>query len=277
MLDNIKIGVVGIGYVGKACIEFFNQYYTVYSYDINSSGTEKSLHNLVLKADIIFICVPSPMKKDGSCDTSIVENVLQEINNHNEALVVIKSTLTPGTSKKLSKKFQKLKIFFNPEFLTEANFIEDFKNQNRIIIGGDRCNLLKNLYTDSFPNAEIVECKLEEAEMVKYFTNAFLATKVSFANEFYSLCTKMDINYETVVDIAMLDNRLGKSHFSVPGPDGNFGFGGSCFPKDLMAIMTLFKTNNIKPYVLNSVWERNIKEDRKAQDWKKLIGRAVSE
>jgi len=278
-MENIKVGIVGIGYVGKACINFFSKKYSVYSYDINNSGTEKSINSLVLKSDIIFISVPTPMNDDGSCNTSIVESVLSNINNQEKkSLCVIKSTIPPGTSRKFSDKFSNLEICFNPEFLTEANFIKDFQLQSRIIIGGnDKKGMVEKLFKDSFPDAKIMICTLEEAEMVKYFTNSFLATKVAFANEYYALCKKMNIDYNVISKMAILDSRLGNSHFAVPGPDGEFGFGGSCFPKDINSIINTFKINNIHSYVLNSVWERNIKEDRLEQDWNKLKGRAVSE
>ncbi len=278
MLD-LKIGIVGIGYVGKACLEFFRRKYQVFTFDINSSGSEKNIKSLVLKSDIIFICVPTPMSANGVCNTSNVENVLEEINSFNKkSECVIKSTIPPGSSSFFSQKFNNINITFNPEFLTEANFLEDFKNQDRIILGSNNASdVVSKLYKDSFQGVEIIECEFEEAEMVKYFTNSFLATKVAFANEFYQLCKEMNINYDNVSKISMIDNRLGKSHFSVPGPDGKLGFGGSCFPKDINGIINIFKKYNINPYVLNSVWERNITEDRPAQEWKKLIGRAIDE
>ena len=170
-----------------------------------------------------------------------------------------------------------MQIIFNPEFLTEANFIEDFKNQDRIIIGDkNKKGLVNDLYEKSFPKAKIINCSYEEAEMVKYFTNTFLATKVSFANEMFELCNKLNINYDNVYKLAILDKRLGFSHFKVPGPDGSRGFGGTCLPKDINAILNIFNTNDLKSYILESVWERNINQDRKEQDWKKLKGRAVT-
>ena len=267
-MKNIKIGVIGIGYVGKACIHTFSKTHSVFSYDINNSGTENTIESLVSKSDVIFISVPTPMNTDGSCNTSIVESVLSDLNNEEKkSLCVIKSTIPPGTTRKFSNKFSNLELYFNPEFLTEANFIEDFTNQSRIIIGGDDpSGLVTKLYKQSFPNAEIVRCKFEEAEMVKYFTNSFLATKVAFANEYYDLCKKMKIDYSRVKEISIMDKRLGESHFAVPGPDGIYGFAGSCFPKDINGIINTFKYYNITPYVLNSVWERNIKEDRSKKE-----------
>ena len=134
-----KIGVVGQGYVGTAVSTVFDKYYNVETYDINGKCSCDSISDLVNKSDIIFVCVPTPMKKDGSCDTSIVESVIEDINVWcqyvSDKIVAIKSTVPPGTTNRLNKKFSNGTVIFNPEFLTEANFIEDFKNQNRIIIG----------------------------------------------------------------------------------------------------------------------------------------------
>lgn len=273
---DITIGVIGIGYVGKACVKFFSNHYLVHTYDIKEPCTENSIDDLINKSHCIFICVPTPMQENGSCDLKILEEVLNEFNNKKSS-VVIKSTVPPGTSEKLAKKFHNLDICFNPEFLTESNFIDDFKNQNRIILGGSNSHIVNKIYSNSFPNSEIINCKSNEAELVKYFTNAFLATKVAFANEFYSLCKEINIDFNKIVSMAILDKRLGDSHFQVPGPDGKFGFGGTCLPKDLCAIIKVFKDSNIAPHVLDSVWNRNLTEDRTEQDWKNSIGRAVSE
>ncbi len=163
---------------------------------------------------------------------------------------------------------------FNPEFLTEANFIQDFKNQSRIILGGDRkgTNKVRQIYSRIFPNATIVKTGAKHAEMVKYFTNCFLATKVSFANEMYNICQQLDLDYDKVVEYATYDERLGKSHWAVPGPDGDFGYGGHCLPKDLSAIVSEFDTYGL----LEAVEQVNdqVREDR---DWEHMVGRAVLE
>ena len=112
------------------------------------------------------------------------------------------------------------------------------------------------------------------AEMVKYFTNTFLSTKVSFANEMKQICDEINIDYDKVVEYATYDNRLGKSHWAVPGPDGKLGFGGSCFPKDINALIHLAGQLDLCPDVLLGVWEKNL-EVRPEEDWKKLKGRAV--
>ena len=273
-----NIGIVGLGYVGKAIHNVFSVNHNVFTNDIIQECTDNSLESLSVKSDIIFLCVPTPMKKDGSCSSDIVDDILKNLNNlNNTKEIVIKSTIPPGTCDFFQKKYSNLNIVFNPEFLTEANFTDDFLKQNRIILGGENISKVKNLYKKDFPNTEIIHLSYKESEMVKYFSNAFLATKVSFANELFSLCKKMNINYETVVRTVIKDNRIGKSHFEVPGPDGNYGFGGSCFPKDLSALISVFKDNNVESVVLNSVWNRNNTIDRKEKDWENLKGRAIEE
>ena len=167
-------------------------------------------------------------------------------------------------------------MVFNPEFLTEANAVEDFNNQNRIILGGPRpaTTKLRRLYSKVFPKAHIIKTDSTHAEMVKYLTNSFLATKVSFANEIYQVCQKLNIDYDKVVEYATLDDRLGKSHWNVPGPDGDFGFGGHCLPKDLSALIYLAMKFDTETNVLNAVEETN-DVVRKNRDWEDMKGRAV--
>ena len=275
----MRIGIVGQGYVGTAVKTIFEKHYDTNTFDLNGECNCKNLDELVSRSDIIFICLPTPMKKNGSCDISIVQETVEKINkisDLNNKIVAIKSTVPPGTTEKLNKDCNNVSVLFNPEFLTEANFIEDFKNQNRIIIGGDRpeSTTLRQVYSLVFPNAKIVKTNSKIAEMVKYLTNTFLATKVSFSNEMKLLCDDLDIDYDKVVEYSIYDERLGKSHWAVPGPDGKLGFGGSCFPKDLNAILYLSKSMSLDLHTINGVWQTN-KKVRPEEDWRKLKGRAV--
>ena len=281
----MKIGIVGQGYVGTAVKTVFEKYYNVETYDLDKDKCSVDyLEDIVELSNIIFVCVPTPMKKDGSCDTSIVEAVVKDINdmvvsrNVSGRIVAIKSTIPPGTTNRLNKECENISVIFNPEFLTEANFIDDFKNQNRIIIGGERPSTtkLRQVYSLAFPNAKIVKTGSITAEMVKYMTNTFLATKVSFANEMYMICDKLDIDYDKVVEYSTYDERLGKSHWAVPGPDGKFGFGGSCFPKDINALLEVANKFKIDVFTLDGAWETNL-QVRPEKDWEELKGRAVSE
>jgi len=286
------IGIVGQGFVGLAVKIGFEPHYKLETYDKydKDKSTCDNLFDLVMECDVIFVCVPTPMNKDGSCHTDIVEEVITEINEivletesypyHIKPIVVIKSTVPPGTTDRLHSKNRGLDVIFNPEFLTEINFIEDFKNQNRIILGGIRrgTSLLRQVYSKVFPHATIVKTGAKHAEMVKYFTNCFLATKVSFANEMKVLCDKIGIDYDKVVEYATYDERLGKSHWAVPGPDGDYGFGGHCLPKDLNALISVAVENSLGLYinVLSGVLETNDKV-RKNRDWEEMKGRAVVE
>lgn len=277
MKKNFNIGIVGLGYVGKALLNGFSSE-NIYTFDTTESCSEKTLKDLSSKSDIIFICVPTPMNENGSCCLDIVNQVLHDLNSlANNQLVVIKSTVPPGTCKNFQNKYKNLDIIFNPEFLTEANFFQDFMNQDRIILGGKKLNLAEELYKKHFPKSKIITLDYAEAEMVKYFSNSFLALKVSFANEIHSLCDKLNIDYNQVVKTAIKDVRIGSSHLSVPGPDGEYGFGGTCFPKDLSALLSVFNDSKIESIVLKAAWERNQNIDRRKQDWKLLKGRAVVE
>ena len=282
------IGIVGQGYVGTAIKVGFEPHYELETYDkYDKDKSTCDLADLVEKCKVIFVCVPTPMNKDGSCHTDIVESVIKDIDKwcyaywgnydldkntiDNKPIVVIKSTVPPGTTDRLHRKYKSVDVIFNPEFLTEANFLEDFKNQTRIILGGTRkgTNILRQVYSKVFPHATIVKTGSKTAEMVKYFINSFLGTKVSFANEMKQICDKIGIDYDKVVEYATYDERLGKSHWAVPGPDGDFGFGGHCLPKDISAIVNEFGSD-----LLKSVLDVNDKV-RKNRDWEDMKGRAV--
>jgi UDPglucose 6-dehydrogenase len=273
----MKIGIIGQGYVGTAIKLGFQDHYDILTYDKFdlAKSTHSKISDLVKEVKVLFVCVPTPMRKDGTCYTGIVEEVIREINETaDDHIIVIKSTIPPGTTDRINEEYTHSTVIFNPEFLTEENFLEDFKNQKRIILGGDRkgTNKLRQIYSKVFPNATIVKTGSNTAEMVKYFTNCFLATKVSFANEMHSVCEQIGIDYDKVEEYATYDERLGKSHWAVPGPDGDFGFGGHCLPKDLSAIINTFKTFGL----LEAVEQVNdqVRNDR---DWEHMVGRAVLE
>ena len=276
------IGIVGQGFVGNAVYQKFKKYYDVLTYDLDKSKSTSTLETLVSSCDVIFLCLPTPMEKNGKCDVSIVEKVLQEIdlladNYETKKTIVIKSTIVPGTTNKWNGVYESLDIVFNPEFLTERNAVKDYDNQSRIILGGPRpaTTELKQIFSKVFPKATIIKTDSTHAEMVKYLTNNFLSVKVSFANEIYQLCDKLDIDYDKVVEYATYDERLGKSHWGVPGHDGDFGFGGHCFPKDLAAILHLSDELNTINNVLHATQDTN-DEVRKNRDWEGMKGRAVS-
>ena len=221
--------------------------------------------------------------KDGSINLNIVYNVFDEIENciedDKEPVLLLRSTILPGTSRKLQQKHPRLNIVFNPEFLTERSAKLDFINQARIILGGTWSNTesVKKLYQWRFGKyIPVIKTDFETAEMVKYMCNCFFATKVSYMNEMKKLSDKIGANWEDCVEGFALDGRIGHSHLAVPGPDGRFGFGGSCFPKDVQAMINFMTKKDVPVNTLKGAWETNL-EVRPEEDWKKLKGRAVVE
>jgi len=279
------IGVVGQGCVGVALREGMRRVFEVVTYDLKNPDdllvydendltyypANNRIGQLVSETEgPIFICVPTPMGPNCACDTSIVESVIKDISEctDKQRIIAIKSTIPPGTTDYLNETYKSLIICFNPEFLTQSNAVEDFKNQDRIVLGGptEGLNVLKQVYLKAFPNVPIVKTSARIAEMVKYLTNCFLATKVSFANEIKQICDKLNINYDRMIEIATKDNRLGKSHWNVPGECGMLGWGKKCFPKDLNALIYKAKELGVDPKVMIAVWEKNL-EVRSERDW----------
>ena len=274
-----NVGIVGQGFVGTALRKVFSCYNKIYTYDKvhKDLSTHSSISDLSHSCDVVFVCVPTPMKPDGSCDTSIVEAVcLEACNTGRQNIIVIKSTVPPGTTNKINDMCRSSQVVFNPEFLLERNATEDFRNTTRVILGGPRpaTTRLKQFYTNVFPKANIIKTDATIAEFVKYLTNCFLAVKVSMANEIAAMCEATDVDYDKVIEYATQDARLGDSDWSVPGPDGRFGFGGSCFPKDLNALIQCAIDFGISPNTLVGAWNTNLMV-RPEKDWEQLKGRAV--
>ena len=301
MFENNVLGVCGYGFVGEALEKGMKHAFKVLVHDpfkypestriavglgASSSTREDGLtlvptiDELTKQCEVIFVCVPTPMNPDGSASTKIVDRVVASIAEFNRKnVVVIKSTVPPGTTQRLQVEFgaSLAGVVFNPEFLTEANYINDFKNQTRIILGGhdDRSkSIVKQVYQHAYPNVKTIKRHPTIAEMVKYTTNCFLATKVAYANEIYQICTELGVDYDKVIEYARYDERLGNTHWAVPGPDGHYGFGGSCFIKDLNALMSIAKFLGIDSNVMKGAWEKNL-EVRPERDWEQLKGRAV--
>ena len=267
----MQVGIIGLGYVGSAIkitLQSIINKNLIHTYDINGSGNSDSVDKLAKNSDIIFICVPTPVKSDGACDTSIIMDVLSLLSksshNFDDKIIAIKSTLSIGSTNYFKNNFENLRIVFNPEFLRKVSYVEDFANQNRIIIGGDLddSKVLKEFYNKIFEDVSIFLTDSKTAETVKYVTNSFLSVKVAYANEIESLCSKKNIDYDEVIKLAILDKRLGHSHWAVPGPDGKKGFGGTCFPKDMLSLINQFDKDRIDSYILKAAWERNAKLDR---------------
>jgi len=274
----MNIGIIGYGYVGKAVDFGFKPKNKIFIHDKYLSSL--TLKEVVKNSDIIFICVPTPMDHKYTCiDLSIVEEVVKNTIDlakkfKKEPIITIKSTVIPGTTRALGKKFNWSKISFNPEFLTEANYLHDFVNADRIIVGSDHALVTQkvvDLYRGSFPNTPIFQTDPTTAEMVKYMANTYLATKVVFANEMYDLCQSLGINYTEVKKMVVADKRIYDSHLDITTQRG---FGGKCFPKDAVALLGLAEKMGVELSILKKAWEKNLKI-RKVKDWEEIPG-AVS-
>lgn len=275
-----KPGIIGCGFVGTACEMGFSKVpHTVVRVHDKFKPSD-SLERIVLKSEILFICLPTPMQPDGHCDTSIIEYVLHDVDQLTNIpkTIVLKSTVPPGTTERFQAMFPNHAFVFNPEFLTEANFVSDFMNQKTVFLGlakdGTRIDRLERLYSEFFAlqgdmGQKLVICKSRDAEMLKYATNAFLATKLSFFNEIFQICKAIGVEYSSLKHLMSYDDRIGRSHTSVPGPDGQFGWSKSCFPKDLNALIALAKDLDVDPIMLEAAWVKNLMV-REKHDWQGL-------
>jgi UDPglucose 6-dehydrogenase len=271
----MKIGLIGNGFVGSAIYENLKNDYEFVIYDRKPALSNRdSIKEVVGEAEIIFVALPTPMYDNGECDLSIIFDAMGQIyQNYQDNIIILKSTVVPGTCEEIKDRFPNIRIVFSPEFLTEANHIEDFRNCNRMIFGGHKedtaecVRLLQSVFEDKY----YFTTDWKTAETVKYFINTFLATKVSFANEMRQICDVSGADYNDVVKLALYDERIGKSHLQVPGPDGHNGFGGKCFPKDLNALTFYSLTNGVEPVMLKASWKKNM-EVRKEHDWLNIDG-----
>ena len=300
--NDIRVGVVGNGYVGQATsflgrdkfhdfpllshssIEGSNRNIEVWVFDklkekCDPEGMKFSHLN---KCHIIFVCVPTPMNSDGSCATSLVEDVINRLKVEAEGVpVFVRSTVPVGFCDRNG-------VNFMPEFLTEKNWVNDVINAKDWVIGlMDDDNLdikekIRNFLslahrTGPLNNAPIIHFAPNKVvELSKYVRNCFLATKVSFFNGIEKFCGVNDVSYEFVRELVCLDERVGESHTEVPGPDGKHGFGGTCFPKDLNSLIYQMEQSNVDPMILSAANDQNNKVDRPERDWEDDRGRAVS-
>ena len=274
-MDKFKVGVIGNGFVGESQAFAFSPTTDLRIFDIDPLKTTHTKEEID-QCDFIFVCVPTPMFKDGSQDTSYVDRVFEDAAEG--PIYILKSTVLPGTTLALSKKYPKINIVFSPEFLTERTAKLDMLTQARIIFGGpkDLCSKVTQLFEQRFRNRHIIQTDYITAELIKYMNNTFFATKVSIVNEFKVLSDKLGANWNDALYGFASDGRIGDSHLHVPGPDGKLGYGGTCFPKDVNALITLADKLDSPLHTIKGGWKTNL-EVRPEKDWEKSKGRAISE
>ena len=273
-MKKFKVGVIGNGFVGEAISFAFSSVSDMYVYDrdpLKSLDDLESVHS----CDFVFICVPTPMFQDGSQDLSYVESAFVKATS--KPVYILKSTVLPGTTEGLSEKYSNIQIIFSPEFLTERTAKLDMLTQSRIILGGELTltEKAKTLFNQRFKIKNIIQTDSKTAELTKYMNNTFFATKVSIMNEFKLLCDKIGANWEEALKGFVSDGRIGDSHLNVPGHDGKLGYGGTCFPKDVNALLSFSKKHDIELNTIKGGWKTNLKV-RQEKDWEEKEGRSVS-
>lgn len=259
-----KIGIIGLGFVGgaiEASMEWqdWASQLVVIDPDKGYTGTYSDLKD----CDGVFVCVPTPQDADGTCDTSPLESVLAQLKAIDyHGVIISKCTAPPNVYERLNEEFPNL--VHAPEFLTAANAVKDYAGGQFCIIGGRVKAYLKeaeriirmgqeNLGTN------VQYCTIGEAALAKYTINTFLATKVVFMNEMKEIATSAGLDYTKIMSMVNMDCRIGSSHMQVPGPDGQLGFGGACFPKDTSALLKYSEQIGcVTPMVLDAAVRKNV-------------------
>ena len=281
-MSETTFGIIGAGFVGSAVAKGFMLDGKVLLYDSNEHRRTASFRETI-NCDYVFICLPTPMREveGGRADLSIMDAVFEKIEatrkeegyKNDDTIFIIKSTVPVGTTRRYSEMYS-FPVVHCPEFLTERTANIDFLIPARHIIGGVNPSILskvENLFAKRFPGISILAMGPEEAELVKYMCNCFFATKVTFLNEMKLLADKLGMNWEEVRDGFLSDGRISHSHTQVPGHDGDRGFGGKCFPKDINAMIGLFEEHGLDAKQMKATWEQN-KAIRKNWDWAKIEG-----
>ena len=252
MSRSLKITIIGHGFVGKA-IDYAFQYNV--QKQIIDPKIGVNLSDVTLNSDVTFVCVPTPMHKNGQCDISIISEVIKQIKQRRSGLIVIKSTVPPDKIENLFRGTAISRMVYNPEFLTERNANEDILNPSMHIFGGDnnateRLEKIYNEYSICKP-CQVFHVSATDASFIKYGINTFLATKLTWFNELYDTVNNFGGNFGKIANAIGSDPRIGHSHTRVPGFDNRRGFGGACFPKDVSAFINFTDHMPILEYVMN--------------------------
>lgn len=219
------IGIIGCGVIGSVLKSWLlvNTKHAVKIYD----PAKGHLDNID-SCDIYFIQIHIPTEKNGKQNLKNLKSIIAKLPPCKP--IFIRTTILPGTTEKLRREFHK-DIYFMPEFLTERTADKDFNTQPMVFTG--QIKLLKNI----FPNKKFIQMSSTEAEIAKYAHNVFGALKVTYFNTIYEICSKFNADFKKVKEAALLSGYISQVHTQVPGPDGLFGYGGKCFPKDIQAFL----------------------------------------
>jgi len=264
--NSLKLGIIGKGFVGSAVANGFDQ--DVEQFVVDPLINDNTIIDLVnYDPPLLFVCVPTPEQETHmDVNVSIARDVLTELDQLKyKGIVVIKSTITPDHLTTFKKTFNKIKLVYNPEFLTEANSFEDFLNPSMQVLGGKwrDCEVVEKAYVkhSSVKIVPTFKTDLITASLIKYTINSWLATKVVFFNELHELHSNSGtkVPWNNFVEMLTQDSRIGDSHMKVPGPDNKYGYGGHCFPKDTKALLYYSKLKKADMSILKKAIDKNFK------------------
>ena len=291
--------VIGIDTDNQKCLEIRNGILPLFEPDLEKTlriGLKKKLtvsnnFSLIKNCDMIFVTVGTPQKPNGAIELSMIKKATATIGqiirkSKKNSIIFIKSTVVPGTTqnvilpilekesgKKVNRDFG---VISNPEFLQESNAIRDTKYPHAIVLGGEQSKYMKKakmFFSKMHPNVPIVITNFQTAEMIKYANNSFLATKISFINQLSNICQNIPgTNIDDIAKIIGLDPRIGKLFLNA-GP----GYGGSCLPKDMSALINFADKIGVKPILLNAVEKTNHEQINNIVSlMKKILGNITS-
>lgn len=282
----IRVGIIGNGVVGAAHANVLKHYCDVKVYDKDPA---RSLHSFreVAHQDVILLCLPTPMLRDGRVDHEAVYDCCIALRAESDAqAVILKSTLPPTDLLSVDAIFEptQTSFIYSPEFLTERSAEYDLQQATYFIFGTRSattraCDMVNLLFQERWPGVPRYWASLETASLVKYMRNVFFATKVALMNEFERLLRSFGAERQTALDLFMLDPRIGRSHFQVPGHDGHRGFGGACFLKDVNAFLHIAREQKTPANIVSAAWQTNVEvrgADVIAEELRKIGGRALS-
>lgn len=254
----MKIGIIGLGVVGTANKVGFDKLgHSTFVHDLKLGTT---IHN-VLSTDCVFLCVPTPSRENGECNTDIVESVLADLSfKEYRGVVVIRSTVIPGFTDRMIDRFKKLRICFSPEFVRERCAEYDFINDQRLLVVGtmslDDYLIVKKAH-GNYPR-NCTRMKPSEAEILKYYLNLYASMRVTFANVFYEVCGKLGADYQLVKDAYLLTGRAGGDMYLDVNEELR-GYGGVCLPKDTKAFDKLIKQLGLDLQLFETIEKDNKK------------------
>ena len=269
-----KMGIIGFGFLGSALLHGFVLHADIKIYD-KYDNIYDSLDDTVNSSDFILIGVPTPMKDNGQQDLSNIYDAVESVVKvaKKRKIIVLRSTIIPGTTRTCAYDNSDHDFVFCPEFLTERQAKLDFINSARIILGGDKeiTKKVEKVFRVRFKHTPIYHTTWEGAEVVKYMSNAFFAVKIAFLNEIYDVAKNIGVSYEDLRDMWLADCRIGNSHTDIPGHDGQRGYGGKCFPKDVQAFIKWAEDYEMELDMCRAAEKVNSRV-RKIKDWLDIKG-----